>query len=67
MTRVTALPWIVEDWTGRRIWPERRFDSFQSARYAITEHAHALIASGDASESDFDGICEDLYAVEVSE
>lgn len=56
--------WIIEDWMGNRVFPDKSFDSFESARDNITEHAYAT--AGDDPIA-FDGICEDLYAVQLLE
>lgn len=55
--------WIIEDWMSKRIWPEVTFSSFQEARDYISEYADSVADS----EADYNGICEDLYAVKVPE
>lgn len=53
--------WIIETWMGRRVFDDKSFDSFDEARGFITEHADQAAKN----EEEFDGICADLYAVEV--
>jgi len=53
--------WIVEDWMGKRVWPGEAFESFDAARGRISEHADAVAAD----EAEYNGICEDLYAVQI--
>lgn len=52
--------WIIETWMGRHVFTEHTFETFEEARDFISEYA-----DGEAeSEADYNGICDDLYAVE---
>lgn len=53
--------WIIQDWMSQRVFDDKSFDSFDEARGFITEHANET----STSEREFDGICEDLYAIEM--
>lgn len=54
-----AESWIIQTWTGRHVFTDKVFGSFEEARAFISEHADAVAAS----DEEYDGICEDLYAV----
>lgn len=58
-----ARPYVIETWMGNRVFPAETFATFLEARDRIMESANALIDAGEMPESDFDGYCEDLYAV----
>lgn len=56
--------WIIEDWMGNRVFPERVFDSFEDARDFISVYADEV---SDGDDYEYDTICEDLYAVQIKE
>lgn len=62
--------WVIQDWTGQEI--EDGFESFGDARARIDELAtieadnnYARDIEATAWEELYDGICEDLYAVNL--
>lgn len=55
--------WIIQDWMGRHVFTDRVFRSFEEARDFISEYAEK---ESNGNEDDYDGICEDLYAEELS-
>jgi len=65
------MTWIIQDWTGRQINDEE-FDSFGDARERISElatiEADNNYKHGTQDWEDlYNGVCEDLYAVNVDE
>lgn len=68
------MSWHIEDWMSKHCYPEQSFETYEDARAFIQEQAHcaALEAAGEDTESEkytevYDGVCEDLYAVEDKE
>lgn len=64
--------WIIEDWTGKHCYTDREFDSFDEARDFISEIANQVAdekfpddIDGFEHEEEYNGICEDLYAIEI--
>lgn len=63
------MTWGIVDWTGRRILPGETFESFEEARGRISEIADAEADKEPTEtrrENTYNGICEDLYAEEVT-
>lgn len=61
--------WIIEDWTGKRVSPHLTFDTFEDARERISLLAEAEAGGADSeerAEEIYNGMLEDLYAVEVT-
>lgn len=64
---------IIEDWMGNHCYPDVEFDSFEDARDFISEVAHeqcveaGLTDGTDEYEELYNGVCEDLYAIEKGE
>ena len=63
--------WIIEDWMSKRIGTDE-FDSFEEAREAISELATIEADNNFKRDSQewedlYNGVCEDLYAMEVEE
>lgn len=61
--------YVIEDWMGKRKFPDKTFGSFQEARGFISEWANEN-AEGDTPEEkerDYNGICDDFYAVRVKD
>lgn len=54
--------WIVEDWMGNHVFRDKTFISFQDARGFIMDYAET---ESNGNEDDYNGICEDLYAVSI--
>jgi hypothetical protein len=54
--------WIIEDWMGNHVFADKMFESFQEARGFISDYAETESAG---SEDDYNGICDDLYAVSL--
>ena len=63
--------WVIEDWMSKRCYPDVSFNSFEDARDFISEVAHeqcieaGLVDGTDEYEELYNGINEDLYAIEV--
>lgn len=55
--------WIIEDWMGIHVFNYKQFTSFEDARAFISEYADKTTKT----EDEYNGVCEDLYAVEVTE
>lgn len=55
---------IIKDWMNNHCYTDKTFNSFEEARDFISE-----VASAEAGEDEdlYNGICEDLYAIEVNE
>jgi hypothetical protein len=53
--------WIIKTWMGRHVFTDRTFDSFEEARGFISEYADVVAEN----EDEYNGICEDLYAVRL--
>ena len=67
------MTWIIKDWMSNHCYPEMKFDSFEEARDFISEVAsneatkQATTKTEEEFEEIYNGICEDLYAIEVDE
>lgn len=69
------MAWIIEDWTSHHVYQDKTFTSFEETRDFIAEVAQAEAdkvigfnrMGSDDWENYYDGICEDLYAIEVEE
>lgn len=73
------MTYHIEDWMGneKNLLGKTEFDSFEDAREEIYEFAHILCntaidngkykADSQEYEDAFNGICEDLYAIENKE
>jgi hypothetical protein len=61
--------YVIEDWMGHRKFPDKTFDSFQEARGFISDWAeeHKEGNTEAERERDYNGICEDFYAVLLKE
>lgn len=61
--------YVIEDWMGKRKFLDKTFDSFQEARGFISDWAneHKEGSTEEERERDYNGICEDLYAVRVKD
>lgn len=68
--------WIIEDWMSNHVYRDKTFNSFEEARAFIDEVAQEYAyaeaeKTGDYSEETIEelenGICDDLYAIEVTE
>ena len=80
MTTETTSKWIIRDWMGNdtNLQGKTEFDSFGDARAAIDEFADEITGAGlpletiggvsnETKEIRMNGICEDLYAVNIDE
>lgn len=67
--------YIIEDWMSQHVYKDKTFDSFEDARGFISEVATQAADNeigyhrmgNDDWEDVYNGICEDLYAIEVEE
>lgn len=65
------MAWIIEDWTSNQVGTEE-YESFEEARGVISELA-TIEADNNFKHSTpeweelYNGVCEDLYAVEREE
>lgn len=62
--------WIIEDWMSNHVYRDKTFNSFEDARDFISEvadeEAYKLHPEDEAKREEiYNGICEDLYAIEV--
>lgn len=63
--------WIIEDWMSKHVYRDQRFDSFEAARDFISQvaddEAWRQFPDDEARREElYNGICEDLYAIEVA-
>ena len=62
------MKYIIEDWMGQHVYGDKTFDTFEDARAFIDEIAtQEATTSLGFDESIYQGVCEDLYAEEVTE
>lgn len=67
--------WIIKDWMNNHCYTDKTFNSFEEARDFISEVAQAEAdkkigydrIGTDDWEDLYNGICDDLYAIEVNE
>ena len=66
--------WIIQDWMSNHVYKDKTFDSFEDARDFISEVATKEANKRFDEEKTptawnelYDGICDDLYAIEVKE
>lgn len=62
--------WIIEDWMSNHVYRDKTFNSFEEARDFISEVADdEATRNGGMDEAKceeiYNGVCEDLYAIEV--
>lgn len=61
---------IIQDWIGRRIYPENKFDTFEEARKFIQDEADVMSVTAYPLENDkrlelYDSLINDMYVVMV--
>jgi len=58
------MSWIIESWTGRRLFPDRKFDTFEEGWDFIYQNVDNSVYN--ESQNDNDNVYQDLYVEEVS-
>ena len=62
--------WIIEDWMSRHVYTDKELESYGHARDFISDIASneadtSEVIGSDEWDDKYNGVCEDLYAVEV--